>query len=68
MMRRSMSRLTPRFSANRAVREYTERYYLPAAAAYRVRAANRGARGLRRRPLAEGARSGGSPQVQILLT
>jgi len=33
-MRNSMSRLTPRFSANRAVREYTEKYYLPAAAAY----------------------------------
>ncbi len=27
--------LTPRFSANRAVREYTEQHYLPAAAAYR---------------------------------
>jgi len=32
-----MSRLTPTFSANRSVREYTERYYLPAAAAYRAR-------------------------------
>jgi starch phosphorylase len=38
-MRESMACLTPRFSANRAVREYTERYYLPAAAAYRLRAA-----------------------------
>lgn len=47
MMRRSMSQLTPRFSANRVVREYTERYYLPAAAAYRARAANRGAAGAR---------------------
>jgi starch phosphorylase len=37
-----MARLTPRFSANRVVREYTERYYLPAAAAYRARAADRG--------------------------
>ena len=43
-MRRSMSELTPRFSANRAVREYTEGYYLPAAARYRARAADRGAR------------------------
>jgi starch phosphorylase len=33
-MRESMACLTPRFSANRAVREYTERYYLPAAARY----------------------------------
>ena len=33
-MRESMARLTPRFSANRAVCEYTEQHYLPAAAAY----------------------------------
>jgi starch phosphorylase len=44
-MRESMARLTPRFSANRVVREYTERYYLPAAAAYRRRAADKGALG-----------------------
>ena len=44
-MRESMARLTPRFSANRAVREYTEQHYLPAAAAYRERAANKGAIG-----------------------
>ena len=44
-MRESMARLTPRFSANRAVREYTEQYYLPAAAAYRLRIANKGAIG-----------------------
>ena len=30
-MRTSMARLTPRFSANRMVSEYVERYYLPAA-------------------------------------
>jgi glycogen phosphorylase len=42
-MRESMARLTPRFSANRAVREYTENYYLPAAAAYRDRSGSRGA-------------------------
>ncbi len=44
-MRESMARLTPRFSANRAVREYTEQHYLPAAAAYRERAADKGAYG-----------------------
>ena len=44
-MRESMARLTPRFSANRAVREYTGRYYLPAAAAYRRRAVDTGALG-----------------------
>jgi starch phosphorylase len=46
-MRESMARLTPRFSANRTVCEYTEEHYLPAAAAYRKRAANRGAVGRR---------------------
>ncbi|MFC1467051.1 MAG: alpha-glucan family phosphorylase [Candidatus Brachytrichaceae bacterium NZ_4S206] len=46
-MRESMARLTPLFSANRAVREYTERYYIPAAAAYRKRAADRAAMGVR---------------------
>ena len=40
-MRESMARLTPRFSANRTVREYTEQHYIPAAAAYHVRTANR---------------------------
>jgi starch phosphorylase len=44
-MRESMGRLTPRFSANRTVREYTEEYYLPAAGTYRLRAANKGAAG-----------------------
>ena len=44
-MRESMARLTPRFSTNRTVREYTERHYLPAAAAYRARAADKGAVG-----------------------
>ena len=44
-MRESMARLTPRFSANRAVREYTEQHYLPAAATYRERAADKGAVG-----------------------
>jgi starch phosphorylase len=44
-MRESMARLTPHFSANRAVREYTEQHYLPAAAAYQVRSADNGAVG-----------------------
>src|ERR1700676_619753 len=33
-MRKSMATLTPQFSADRAVRDYTERHYLPAAKAY----------------------------------
>jgi len=45
-MRESMARLTPRFSTNRAVREYTEHYYLPAALAYRERAAEKGKNGV----------------------
>ncbi|HTR44696.1 MAG TPA: alpha-glucan family phosphorylase [Thermodesulfovibrionales bacterium] len=44
-IRESMARLTPQFSANRAVGEYTEKYYLPAAAAYKGRAAEKGAEG-----------------------
>jgi starch phosphorylase len=44
-MRESMARLTPRFAADRAVREYTEQHYLPASTAYRERAANQGAIG-----------------------
>jgi glycogen phosphorylase len=42
-IRESMTRLTPRFSASRTVREYTGQHYLPAAGAYRVRAADNGA-------------------------
>ena len=41
-MQESMAQLTPHFSANRTVQQYTEQYYLPAAAAYRERAANNG--------------------------
>jgi len=44
-MRESMARLTPQFSADRAVREYTEGHYIPAAAAYRKRAVDKGAVG-----------------------
>jgi glycogen phosphorylase len=39
-MRESMAQLTPRFNATRTVREYTEQHYLPAALAYRKRAAD----------------------------
>ena len=46
-MRNSMASLTPRFSADRTVREYTGQHYLPRAAAYRERAAERGAGGRR---------------------
>ncbi len=44
-IRKSMATLTPRFSANRTVREYTEDYYLPAAINYKKRAARKGAMG-----------------------
>jgi starch phosphorylase len=44
-MRESMARLTSQYSASRAVREYTEQHYLPAASDYRKRAANNGAAG-----------------------
>jgi starch phosphorylase len=44
-MRESMARLTPIFSSNRAVRQYTEEHYLSAAAALRQRAENRGSVG-----------------------
>jgi starch phosphorylase len=44
-MRESMAQLTPRFSSNRTVREYTEQHYLPAAATYNVRSADKGAIG-----------------------
>jgi starch phosphorylase len=42
-IRQSMARLTPQYSAHRAVREYTEKHYLPAATAYRDRAEDQGA-------------------------
>ncbi len=45
-VRESMARLTSQFSATRAIREYTESHYLPAASAYRDRAADDGALGL----------------------
>jgi starch phosphorylase len=42
-MRESMARLTPQFSANRSVSEYTENYYIQAARNYRAREADGGA-------------------------
>lgn len=41
-MRESMARLTPQFSTNRVVREYSEQRYLPAAEAFLERAADNG--------------------------
>lgn len=38
-MRESMAALTPHFATNRTVREYTQHYYVPAASAFRARAA-----------------------------
>jgi len=44
-MRASMAHLTPTFSSNRAVRQYTEEHYLSAAAAFHQRTENRGSVG-----------------------
>jgi starch phosphorylase len=44
-MRESMSRLTPLFSTNRVIRQYTEQHYLPAALAFRDRNAKQGSLG-----------------------
>ena len=44
-MRASMARLTPAFSANRVVRQYTDQRYVSAAAAFRKRDENRGSLG-----------------------
>jgi starch phosphorylase len=41
-VRHSMAHLTPRFSANRTIRDYAEKYYLPSARSYRHRAENDG--------------------------
>jgi starch phosphorylase len=45
-MRESMARLTPIFSTNRVVRQYTDEHYLSAAAKYSARAENHGRLGL----------------------
>jgi len=44
-VRESMARLTPQFSASRAIQNYTEEHYLPAAVSYCQRAANNSALG-----------------------
>jgi len=44
-MRESMARLTPAFSTNRVVRQYTEEHYLSAAAAFRQRSEDLGSMG-----------------------
>lgn len=44
-IRASMSKLTPRFSANRAVTDYTKMYYIPGAEKYRQRTVDKGALG-----------------------
>jgi glycogen phosphorylase len=41
-VRQSMAELTPLYSTNRAVKEYTEKYYLPMAQNYQKRIANNG--------------------------
>ena len=41
-VKQSMARLTAQFSANRTVREYTEKYYIPAATNYSARARDSG--------------------------
>lgn len=46
LIRKSMATLTARFSTNRMVREYTEKYYLPAATAYCQRADKKGELGI----------------------
>lgn len=45
-MRESMARLTPAYSASRAVRQYTEAHYLPAAKAYCTRVSDDGKLGV----------------------
>jgi glycogen phosphorylase len=44
-VRASMAQLTAQFSTDRTVREYTEKFYLPAAQGYADRSANKGAVG-----------------------
>lgn len=41
-VKESIASLTPRFSSNRTVRDYVEKYYIPAAARYEKRAARKG--------------------------
>ena len=41
-VRESMAQLTPRFSADRAVREYTDKHYIPAAKRFQMRSSDKG--------------------------
>ncbi|MFO1427742.1 MAG: alpha-glucan family phosphorylase [Steroidobacteraceae bacterium] len=56
-MRASMSRLAPRFSTNRMLREYVERIYLPAARLHVARTRDRGHAGGELRRWAHGLRT-----------
>lgn len=40
-IKESMARLTPHYSANRTVQEYTEKHYIPSAIAYKERSSNK---------------------------
>lgn len=42
-IKESMARLTPNFSSNRSVRDYTEKFYLPLSESYKKRSADQGA-------------------------
>jgi starch phosphorylase len=44
-IRESMALLTPHFSVNRTVREYTEKHYIPAASNFKLRTTNNGIEG-----------------------
>jgi len=44
-MRKSMAQLTPQFSADRSVREYTESHYIPTASAFKSRMENQAEKG-----------------------
>jgi starch phosphorylase len=44
-VRESMAQLTPRFSADRAVREYTDKHYIPAAKRFQMRSSDKGSYG-----------------------
>jgi starch phosphorylase len=63
-VRESMACLTPIYSANRSLREYVERYYIPAAEAYRQRAQNGGAVGKQMSAWRQGI-TGGWPSLRF---
>jgi starch phosphorylase len=68
-MHSSIETLTAHFSANRAVRQYTNEYYVPAAAAYKGRSANNGRLGIQmlnwQRSLFDGWRSIAFEEVHV---